>query len=401
MPGDGVAPPMRTIVLAAGEGKRMRPLTANRPKPMLPVAGKPILEHLVAQCVAEGVRDLTLLVGYKHEAVRAHFGDGAAWGARIRYAVQDPPRGTGDAVRHAGADGPFLLLHGDLLLPHGSVRRLLDAPGDAMLAARAPDASPYGALDVAQGHLREVREKAPQAGPGLVNAGAFKFDRGLAAELDALKPSPRGELEFTDALMALVRQGRAPRIVEAEGWRDLAHPWDLLAANEALLRDLKGEVRGIVEPGAHLHGEIRVAEGARVRSGAYIEGPVTIGAGADVGPNCFVRPFTAIGARCRVGNACEVKASILMDGAHVGHLSYVGDSVLGERVNLGAGTITANLRHDNANVKAKWYGQRLDTGRRKLGAILGDDVHTGIGTRLNVGVVLGAGATTKPGEVVG
>lgn len=391
---------MRAVLLAAGEGKRMRPLTKHRPKPMLPVANRPVLEHLVAQLAQEGVRDLTLVVGYRREAVEKHFGTGEAWGCRIRYAVQDPPRGTGDALRHAAAEEPFVMVHGDVVLPPGTVRRLLDAPGDAMLAAKVPDASAFGALEVQGGRLARVREKAPLAGPGLVNAGAFKFEAGLGAALATLRPSPRGELEFTDALNALVQQGRAPRVVEADGWRDLGYPWDLLGANEELLKDLKGDVRGNVEPGARLLGEVRVGEGTRIRSGAYIEGPVSIGRGCDIGPNCYIRPFTSIGDRCRVGNAVEVKASILMDGAHVGHLSYVGDSVLGERVNLGAGTITANLRHDNATVKAKWFGQRLDTGRRKFGCVLGDDVHTGIHTSLNVGVVLDAGAATRPNETV-
>jgi UDP-N-acetylglucosamine diphosphorylase / glucose-1-phosphate thymidylyltransferase / UDP-N-acetylgalactosamine diphosphorylase / glucosamine-1-phosphate N-acetyltransferase / galactosamine-1-phosphate N-acetyltransferase len=392
----------RAVLLAAGEGKRMRPLTAHRPKPLLPVGGKPILEHLVAHLVREGVRDLTLVVGHRREAVQKHFGDGHAWGCRIAYAVQDPPRGTGDALRAAAlGEGPFLLVHGDILLPQGAVRRLLDASGDAMLGARVPDASPYGALEVRSGALAGVREKAQGVGPGLVNAGAFKFTGGLGPILAGLKPSPRGEVEFTDALNALVAQGRAPAVVEAEGWRDLAHPWDLLGANEALLKGLQGEVRGTVEDGARLHGPIVVGEGSRIRSGAYLEGPIVIGRNCDVGPNCYVRPNTTLGDCCRVGNAVEVKGSILLDGVHVGHLSYVGDSVLGEGVNLGAGTTTANLRHDNATVKAKWYGQRIDTGRRKFGAVLGDGVHTGIHTTLNVGVVLEEGSSTRPGQVVG
>lgn len=391
---------MRAVLLAAGEGKRMRPLTANRPKPLLPVAGKPILGHLVEQLVAAGVRDIVAVVGYKREAVEKHFGTGEAWGARIRYVVQDPPRGTGDAVRASGAaHEPFLLLHGDVLLPKGAVRALLDAPGDAMLAAKVPDVAPYGALTAEAGRLARVAEK-DRTGPGLVNAGAFKFDHGIADLLGALGPSQRGELEFTDVLNGLVQRGRGPRLVEAEGWRDLAYPWDLLGANEALLRDLVPENRGTVEEGVRLLGDVRIGEGTRLRSGTYIEGPVSIGRDCDIGPHCYIRPFTSIGDRCRVGNACEVKASILMDGAHVGHLSYVGDSVLGERVNLGAGTITANLRNDGRNIRATWQGQRHETGRRKLGAILGDDVHTGIRTALNVGVVLDAGATTRPGDVV-
>jgi bifunctional UDP-N-acetylglucosamine pyrophosphorylase/glucosamine-1-phosphate N-acetyltransferase len=167
-----------------------------------------------------------------------------------------------------------------------------------------------------------------------------------------------------------------------------------------VLRGLSPAIEGKVEPGATLHGAVSVGEGTIVRAGSYIEGPVWIGRGCDIGPNCYIRPFTSIGNRVRVGNACEVKASVLMDRTHVGHLSYVGDSVLGEGVNLGAGTKVANLRHDGADVAVEWEGTRVSTRRRKMGVILGDGVHTGINTSLNAGVVLGPNATTLPGEAV-
>ena len=133
---------------------------------------------------------------------------------------------------------------------------------------------------------------------------------------------------------------------------------------------MQHQILGIVEQGAHLIGPITVAETARVRSGAYIEGPCFIDEGADVGPNCFIRPCTSIGKNARVGNACEVKNTLIMDNTHVGHLSYVGDSILCERCNLGAGTITANLLFNDGTVKMQIKDAIVDTGRRKLGAIL-------------------------------
>ena len=120
-------------------------------------------------------------------------------------------------------------------------------------------------------------------------------------------------------------------------------PGICLTPTIGLLNVLNSKVLGTIEQGAHLIGPVTVAESARIRSGAYIEGPVFIDEEADVGPNCFIRSGTSLGKKVRVGNACEIKNSIIMDGTHVGHLSYVGDSVLGEKCNLGAGTITANL----------------------------------------------------------
>jgi UDP-N-acetylglucosamine diphosphorylase / glucose-1-phosphate thymidylyltransferase / UDP-N-acetylgalactosamine diphosphorylase / glucosamine-1-phosphate N-acetyltransferase / galactosamine-1-phosphate N-acetyltransferase len=149
-----------------------------------------------------------------------------------------------------------------------------------------------------------------------------------------------------------------------------------------------------------LIGPVSVAETARVRSGAYIEGPCFIDEGADVGPNCFMRACTSVGKNARVGNGCEVKNTVIMDGTHVGHLSYIGDSVLGEKCNLGAGTITANLRFDNGSVKMQIKNKVVDTGRRKLGAILGDNVKTGIGVLLMPGVKVGNDSWVNAGLLV-
>ena len=139
-------------------------------------------------------------------------------------------------------------------------------------------------------------------------------------------------------------------------------------------------------------GSVTIAESARVRSGAYIEGPVFIDEEADVGPNCYIRPGTSLGKRVRVGNAVEIKNSLIMEGTHIGHLSYVGDSVVGEKCNLGAGTIIANLRFDDGSVEMMIKNKVVDTGRRKLGVIMGDNVKTGIKSMFMPGVKVGGNA---------
>ncbi len=183
-------------------------------------------------------------------------------------------------------------------------------------------------------------------------------------------------------------------------WIDIGRPWNLLDANEYLLTNNDSEIAGVVEPYATLNGSIRVGKGTIIRNGSYITGPVIIGDNCDIGPNCFIRPGTSIGDNVRIGNAVEVKNSIVMGGTNIGHLSYVGDSVIGCGCNLGAGTKIANLRHDGRNICAVVKGEPVDTGRRKLGVVMGDGVHTGINTSINVGVMMLAGMSTRPGEVV-
>ncbi|NHJ31407.1 MAG: glucose-1-phosphate thymidylyltransferase, partial [Asgard group archaeon] len=167
-----------------------------------------------------------------------------------------------------------------------------------------------------------------------------------------------------------------------------------------LLRVVKPEIHGQVEKGAHLSGLVHIAKGARIRSGAYVVGPVIIGEDSDIGPNCFIRPHTSIGRNVRVGNACELKNSIIMNGTHVGHLSYVGDSILGEGCNLGAGTIVANLRFDNKTVKMEMKSKIVDTRRTKMGIIFGDNVKTGVGTLFMPGVKVGCNSWIGPNIVV-
>ncbi|HWH09120.1 MAG TPA: bifunctional sugar-1-phosphate nucleotidylyltransferase/acetyltransferase [Candidatus Thermoplasmatota archaeon] len=393
---------MRAVILAAGEGKRMRPLTTGRPKVLLPAGPEPLLHRLLRQLDLAGVRDVTLVTHHGHEAVQASVGDGAAWNLNVRYAPQGAPRGTGHAVAaaKAPADEPLLLLNGDVFLPEGALKRVLDSGPGTVTAAKVADPRQYGVFQMQGGGAAAVVEKPAQPPSAFANAGVYFVPPGFTRLCESLKPSPRGELELTDALNMAFRVTGPWRVVELEDWLDVGRPWDLLAAAERALADWTDDHLGRVEPGATLHGKVFVDEGAVVKAGSYIEGPVYIGKESVIGPNCYLRPNTVVLHKCKVGNASEVKASVLMSGTHVGHLSYVGDSVLGERVNLGAGTLVANLRHDGKTVTTVQEGVKVDTGRRKFGVVLGDGVHTGINTSLNVGVMLPAGASTMPGEVV-
>jgi bifunctional UDP-N-acetylglucosamine pyrophosphorylase/glucosamine-1-phosphate N-acetyltransferase len=181
----------------------------------------------------------------------------------------------------------------------------------------------------------------------------------------------------------------------------IVHPWDFLRANELHVGALtEVKIEGDIHPHAVIEGIVHLGPGSRILPGVYIEGNVVIGANCKIGPNCYLRGSTSIGDKCHVGNAVEIKNSIVLQASHIGHLSYVGDSVIGERVNFGAGTTTSNLRHDGANHRSMVAGSLVDTGRRKFGVIAGDGVHTGIHTVLYPGRKLWPGATTRPGEIV-
>ncbi len=397
---------MKAVILAAGEGTRMRPLTANLPKPLLPVAGKPFLRHTLDAVRAAGIQDVTLLIGWQGHRIRESFGRGEDLGLSLSYEEQSERLGTAHAIgqlrRHV--HGPFLSVNGDVVVSGAALKDLLRAHekvhGTIMGLAEVPDPRPFGVVEMDGDRVTSIEEKPRSPTSHLINAGIYVFDPDIFALIDATPKSPRGEYEITDTIRMLLAKQDVHGLRLPGEWLDVGRPWDLLRANAALLAPLKGGVRGTVDAGASLVGEVLVEEGAHIRPGSHIEGPAIIGPGAEVGPNCYIRPSTSIGPKAKVGNACEVKNSIVMAETHVPHQNYVGDSILGERCNLGAGTKVANLRLDEANVRVMWRGLEVDTGLRKLGVIMGDDVKVGINASIDAGTIVGEGTFIGPGAAV-
>lgn len=181
----------------------------------------------------------------------------------------------------------------------------------------------------------------------------------------------------------------------------IRHPWDLLAIHEQVMATIQdGRIEGDISPAATIEGTLILGKGSRLLPGVYVEGTVIIGADCKIGPNCYIRGATSIGDGCHIGQAVEIKNSIIMERTSIGHLSYCGDSIIGSHVNFGAGTITANFRHDGKTHRSMAGGQLLDTGRRKFGTIMGDHVHTGIHTSLYPGRKLWPNTSTLPGAIV-
>ncbi|MEM4047564.1 MAG: nucleotidyltransferase, partial [Metallosphaera sp.] len=147
-------------------------------------------------------------------------------------------------------------------------------------------------------------------------------------------------------------------------------------------------------------GEVVIEEGSIVRHGSVIEGPVYIGKNSSIGPNAYIRPYTVIGSNSKIGSFVEVKESVIMENTKIPHLSYVGDSVIAEDVNFGAGTLIANLRFDERDIYVNIKEKRLNSGRKKLGAIIGAHVRTGINVSILPGVKIGSYARIYPGAVV-
>lgn len=396
---------MKAVILAAGQGTRMRPLTDDTPKVMLTIANHPILEHIIIAASEADIKDFLIVTGYREDLIKNHFGNGNDLGVNIDYTHQDEQRGTAHAIGCAEGhvDDRFIVLNGDMLVSSSHIRKLAGrGKEEAVLTVkRVENPKDFGVISTSGNRVMKVLEKPEEPPTNLANAGIYLFNPEIFDYIKQTKESVRGELEITDTLQKLIDDGRdvGYELLEDE-WLDIGRPWNLLDANAFLLSGMKAGIEGTVESFATLKGEVDVGEGTIVRNGAYIIGPVIIGKNCDIGPNCFIRPATAIGDNVHVGNAVEVKNSIIMNNTKIGHLTYIGDSVIGRNCNFGAGTKVANLRHDGKNIKVMIKGELVDSGRRKLGAIMGDDVHTGINTSINVGCVMKKGTGTKPGESI-
>jgi bifunctional UDP-N-acetylglucosamine pyrophosphorylase/glucosamine-1-phosphate N-acetyltransferase len=391
---------MQAVILAAGEGTRMRPLTESIPKPMLPVADRPLVAHTADATVEAGATALVFVVGYEADTVRQYFGEEYR-GVDVAYATQAEQLGTAHAAAAARPhlDGDFVVLNGDDLYDGGAIESLFGTC-PAVGAYRVEDPRPYGVFELDGDHVTGVVEKPDEPPSDRVNVGAYHFPAAAADWLTEVERSERGEYEITDVVERLVAE-RDVRAVDVERWLGVGRPWELLEANAWKLGQLDGQrLSGSVSDDATLRGPVVVQDGATIEPGVVLEGPALVRSGSEVGPNAYVRGATLLCEDAHVGTGVEVKNSVIMQGASVPHLSYVGDSLLGENVNLGAGTQVANLRHDDADVRMTVKGERVSTGRRKFGVVAGPGAKTGVNTSLNPGVVLSAGAMTEPGERV-
>ena len=389
---------MQAVILCAGKSTRTHPLTVAKPKPLLKIANKTLLEHNL-DALAGSVSEVILVIGFLGEMIKKKIGSKYN-GIRIKYVLQKSQLGTGHAMMQAKKHlkQRFVALMGDNVYHKDDIKRCLKH-NYCILGTPVDNPENFGVLNVKNKKLVYIEEKPKKPKSFLINTGLYVLDKTVLNYKP--KKTKRSEYELPDMLNALCKKEMVNVEEVKVYWLPIGYPWDLLDANEAILSGMKtGKKLGTIETRATIKGNVVIGKNTIVKNGAYIEGPVVIGENCSIGPNCYIRKYTSIGNNCKVGNAVEVKNSVIEDDTSIGHLSYVGDSVIGEGVNLGAGTITANLKHDNTHVHSIVKEEIISSGRRKFGAIIGDGAHTGINTSIYPGRKLWPAKGTHPGEVV-
>jgi UDP-N-acetylglucosamine diphosphorylase / glucose-1-phosphate thymidylyltransferase / UDP-N-acetylgalactosamine diphosphorylase / glucosamine-1-phosphate N-acetyltransferase / galactosamine-1-phosphate N-acetyltransferase len=392
---------MQAVLMVAGKSTRTYPLTLTRPKPLLPIMNRALIRHSLDQLT--GLFDQVIFItGYKKEAIEEELGDNYR-GMQLVYQEQREQKGTGHAVLQAKEHitGKFVAMNGDDLFARQDIENLIKYDY-AALAKRVPDPSLYGVFHVDEkNRVHKLVEKPKEYLGDLANIGGYVLQPDFFAELENTPLSERGEIEITSAVDA-VAQRQDVYAMPIEGfWLPTGFAWDLLKHQEFLMQELSdSDIQGLVEEGATLKGSVQVGKGTVIKSGAYIEGPAIIGENCVIGPNCHIRKYTSIGDNCTIGQAVEIKNSLVMNSCHIQHLSYIGDSVVGEGCNIGAGTITANRRHDKARVHSTIKEKLVDSERAKFGAIFSDGVETGVHTTIYPGRKIWPNMTTLPGEII-
>jgi len=367
----------QAVILAAGEGQRLRPFTVTKPKVMLSIAGKPILCYVVESLAHNGIRNIVLVIGYRKEQVFDYMGSGEQFGVDITYITQERQLGTAHALAQAKAvtEDEFLVLPGDNLIEADTIAQFVATKPAAVLVKRVDNPARYGVVTIEQGVVKGIVEKPKEARSNIINTGIYAFTTEIFSFIEA-------ELDIPDALNNMIAKGYPINAKEIDGtWLDVVYPWDILSLNGAILHQIPANVGGTVETGVSLKGLVSVGKDTVIKSNSYIVGPVVIGDNCDIGPNVCILPATSISDNVTISPFTEIRNSVIGDDVNIGPSCIIQDSVIDKGCVI-KGHFTASS--SQAEVKV-------------------DDEHhlVNIGAMLGEGCSLGNNVVAQPGVIVG
>ncbi len=331
---------MKALILSGGRGTRLRPITHTSAKQLVPIANKPILFYALEAIAEAEIREVGIVVGETKQEIREAVCDGARWDLHVSYIEQEAPLGLAHAVKIAGTflgDQPFVMYLGDNLVKDG-IRSLVEEfkqlqPNSQILLAKVRDPQRFGVAELRNGRVVSLEEKPPNPKSDLALVGVYMFDKTIFEAVHAIKPSPRGELEITDAIQFLIDKGyRVHPHVISGWWKDTGKLEDMLEANRIMLEDITSRVDGEVDEGSQLIGKVVVEQGAKIVA-STIRGPVIIGQRCQI-INSYIGPFTSIYHDTLVQNS-EIEHSIILDHSRITDIGgRLEDSLIGKSVEV-------------------------------------------------------------------
>jgi UDP-N-acetylglucosamine diphosphorylase/glucosamine-1-phosphate N-acetyltransferase len=397
---------LQTIILAGGEGKRVFPLAVNKPKPMFKILGKPLIHHVIMTLKEAGLKDFVVVVGHQGDQIKECLKDGSKLGVNISYTIQKESLGMADALKTAEslAEDNFLVVNADDVfeasLLKEMIRQFRYGEAELVLSCKpVQETWKFGIIRVEDEKVTDFVEKPPKGKEpsNLAVVGVYILPKRI---FDYYKKIPVSDHQYEDAILEYVREDNVVKAVSYDGFfAGYKYPWDLFTINQHLIdRQIKKQM---IEDGANVSEraivgrKVWIGQGSRVFEGACIRGPCYIGENSVIGNNSLVWNYSSIGERCVVGYSTEIKHSLIGDDCWF-HKNYIGDSIISDNCLFGAGTITANYRFDEKNVKVRIGEKRIDSGTNKLGAIIGDNCKTGINSCLEPGVKVGPQSIVGP-----
>ena len=379
---------MKAVILAAGEGKRLRPFTETMPKVMLPVANKPVLEYVFDAVKNSGIDEIINVVGYKKEVIMEYFKNYED--IDIKYVVQDKQLGTAHALLQAKKyiNDPFIVLSGDNIIDQSSISKLIkDKSKHSLLIKEHTHPSKYGVVFVKKSILKEIVEKPKGELGKFISTGIYKLPSSVFDDVEEL--TSQGVYALSSVVQSIVERGENVSTVTADSWMDIVYPWDLIHVNEAMIRSASASVSGIIEKGVTMKGAISVGKNTTIYSGCYIVGPVVIGEGCEIGPNACIFPSTTIGNNSVVHPFSEIRNSVLMNDVHIGSNSFISHSVIAR------GSIMANnfsTMSGKATIEIEGEFKKLET----IGTMVGENCTLGSSVIVEPGIIIGRRCEISP-----
>ncbi len=377
---------MQAIILTAGEGARLSSWTANRPKGMIPIGNRPILEYLVRGLVEAGIKEINMVVGYGKNSVMSYFGDGSNFGARINYSFQEERTGTLDAMKIGmeGVKGEFILVPGDNYVSHDSFLKLRNCKGPALLSGKADRWSKWGEIELEKGKPK-ITFDSPEAYGRIHFTGITKLNLDLASKLIEAAGKHIGES------LQVILKNHDFEVLEASSWHNIVYPWDLISGNRMSLSDNLLYRSGKIEKNVTIKGDVSIGKGTVIRSGTYLTGPVSIGEGCDIGPNSVIGPSVSLGDNVIVKSFTELSDTVVMKNCELGSYSSIKGTVVGDNTSIGSHVVAIPMTRD-----ILYFDQTFSVSDR--GAMVGDDCNIGSRAILQGGSILMSKATVGEGE---
>lgn len=379
---------MKAVILAAGEGRRLRPFTETMPKVMLPISNKPVLEYVFDAVKNSGIDEIIVVVGYKKEVIMEYFKDYED--ANITYVVQDKQLGTAHALLQAKRHikDSFIVLSGDNIIDQNSISRLLKNKSEySILIKEHPHPSKYGVVFVEKNILKEIVEKPKEELGRFISTGIYKLPSSVFDDVEKL--ASQGVYALSSVVQSIVDRGEKISTVIADLWMDVVYPWDLLDVNEGMIHSTSASVGGVIEKGVTMKGSVSVGKDTTIYSGCYIVGPVIIGDGCEIGPNACIFPSTTIGNNSVVHPFCEIRNSMLMDDSHMGSNSYISHSIIGRGSIVGHNFTTISGK---TTIEIEGEFKKLTN----MGAMVGEDCTIGSNVVVEPGIIIGRRCKISP-----